>query len=295
MTWILLTLFAAFMQAVRNALQKSLSQHLSSLGVALARFIFAWPLALIYLILLYHHIPPEKSAHFSTNYYLYILGAGLAQIIATLFMVALFRLKNYAIGVGLARSEAILAAIIAFSFLNVRLNISAWIGIILGTIAIFLLSGSRLRYLSWKVIGCGLASGLGFALTSLWVREAALCLNQDPWHAAAWVLFSVIFFQTLLLTTGLAIAQKNTLKKLWAHRKNVFLTSLVSCLGSFAWFSAMRLEEVALVKTLGQIEILFMLAISHYFFKEKLQKAHWFGLLLIVLAALCVIWASQSA
>ena len=49
MHWLVLTLFAAFMQAWRNAFQKQLSQHVPVLGVTLARFLGAWPLALHWL------------------------------------------------------------------------------------------------------------------------------------------------------------------------------------------------------------------------------------------------------
>ncbi|SKZ68644.1 Uncharacterised protein [Mycobacteroides abscessus subsp. abscessus] len=53
----------------------------------------------------------------------------------------------------------------------------------------------------------------------------------------------------------------------------------------------MSMQTVAIVKTLGQIEILFSLLISAYFFKEKLVRTDHWGLALVVLAAMLVIWA----
>ncbi len=44
--------------------------------------------------------------------------AGCSQILATALMVQLFKQKNYAVGVGLAKSEAILAAIIGVTFFS---------------------------------------------------------------------------------------------------------------------------------------------------------------------------------
>src|SRR3989338_7685251 len=95
--WIPFTLLAAFMQAIRNALQKQLSKDVPVMGVTLARFIYAGPLALLYLIGLYqwhdYAIP-----HFNLWFVFYVLSASAMQILATALMVVLFRLKNYAIG-----------------------------------------------------------------------------------------------------------------------------------------------------------------------------------------------------
>ena len=55
MIWILLTIFAAFMQSWRNALQSKLSAHVSVAGVTLARFIVASPIAGLYLYALYYY------------------------------------------------------------------------------------------------------------------------------------------------------------------------------------------------------------------------------------------------
>ena len=70
-----------------------------------------------------------------------------------------------------------------------------------------------------------------------------------------------------------------------------FRVSVCSFLASLGWFTAMSMQTVAIVKTLGQIEILFSLLISTYFFKEKLARSDHWGLVLVVIAAIMVIWA----
>lgn len=57
MLWVFFTVLAAFMQTFRNGLQSKLSKDVSTLGVTLARFLFATPIALIYLVLLYQFEP----------------------------------------------------------------------------------------------------------------------------------------------------------------------------------------------------------------------------------------------
>ncbi|CAM3799965.1 DMT family transporter [Rheinheimera salexigens] len=290
MLWIPFTLLAAFMQAWRNAFQKQLSLDVGVIGVTLARFIWASPLAALYLWGLYQW-QPVAMPKFTGSVIGFIVAAALAQILATALMVRLFKLKNYAIGAGLAKSEAVLAAILGVLFFSEALNLLGWLGVALGGCAVFLLSGSSLRKLSMPVLLLGLGSGLAFALTSLWVRQASLVLDLPFPHGAAWVLLMVILLQTILLVLYLVVKDRITLQALWQRPKLTLLVSVCSCVGSIGWFTAMSLESVALVKTLGQVEVLFMLLISTFIFKEKLKQTDHLGLALIVLAAIAVMWA----
>lgn len=288
--WIWFTLLAAIAQAGRNAFQKQLSRDVPVLGVTLARFFYAVPLASGYLAFLYWHDESLTLPNFPLLFFVYVIGAGLAQIWATSLMVQLFHLKNYAIGVGLAKSEAVWAALLGVLFFGVTISPIGWLGVVLGGVAIFLMTGSgNLRQLSWKTLFLGISSGLCFALTSLWVREASLQLNSHFLISAAWVLFTVITFEAVLLVVYLALFQKETLTKFFQFPKLGMLTSLFSFLGSFGWFNAMSLNHVAFVKTLGQVEIFFILGISYFIFKERLKIQDFVGLILVVIAAILVV------
>ncbi len=293
MSWILFTLMAAFMQAWRNAFQKQLSSTVDVWGVTLARFLFGFPLAFAYIEWLYHVQPVTSSVHFTPKYWMYILIAGVSQILATVLMVQLFKQKNFAIGVGLAKSEAILAAIIGVVFLSDHLSFLAWIGVLIGGYAVFLLSkGNQVTGLSSKTLMIGIGSGLSFAITSLLVREASLELNNLPFmHRASWVLVSVIGFQCITMLLYLSLFSRKTLVAMWQRIGLTLKVSICSFMASLGWFTAMSMVSVPVVKTLGQIEILFSLLISAYFFKEKLARAEHWGLALVVIAAMLVIWA----
>ncbi|MDN5556739.1 MAG: DMT family transporter [Acinetobacter sp.] len=292
-TWILFTLMAAFMQAWRNAFQKQLSTTVDVYGVTLARFIFALPLALIYISCLYHFQPLTESVHFNLRFAIYVLIAALSQIAATALMVQLFKQKNYAIGVGLAKSEAVLAAIIAVVFLSDHLSLLGWFGVAVGGFAVFLMSKGRdFSDFSVQTLCIGIGSGLCFAITSLLVREASLELDNLPFiHRAAWVLLMVIATQCCLLLMYLGIFRRATLWAMWQRIGLTFRVSLCSFLASLGWFSAMSMQSVPIVKTLGQVEIIFSMLISAYFFKEKLARTEHLGIVLVVIAAFLVIWA----
>ena len=291
MSWILFTLGAVVMQTVRNALQSKLSGAVNTSGVTLSRFILAPPIALVYLLILYSSSAGQVP-EFSGSFIAVILCASLLQIAATSLMVILFKQKNFAIGAGLAKSEALVAGVVGMLFFGSYLTPLGWAGIVIGAIAVFVLSsGNRLHGISVKTMVIGLACGTCFALTSLLVREASHMLNVQHTVAAAWVLLWVLCVQTISLSGYIALTKPFVFRQLTNAKKQVLAISTVSCLGSICWFTAMALQHVALVKTLGQLEVLLTLILSHYWLKNAVTKREIAGLLLIGLAAIFVMWA----
>ena len=291
MSWILFTLGAIVMQTVRNALQSKLSGAVNTSGVTLSRFILAPPIALVYLLILYSS-SASQVPEFSGSFITVIFCASLLQIAATSLMVILFKQKNFAIGAGLAKSEALVAGVVGMLFFGSYLTPLGWAGIVIGAIAVFVLSsGNRLHGISVKTMVIGLACGTCFALTSLLVREASHMLNVQHTVAAAWVLLWVLCVQTISLSGYIALTKPFVFRQLTNAKKQVLAISTVSCLGSICWFTAMALQHVALVKTLGQLEVLLTLILSHYWLKNAVTKREIAGLLLIGLAAIFVMWA----
>ncbi|MBJ2127699.1 multidrug transporter [Alteromonas sp. IB21] len=291
MSWILFTLGAVVMQTARNALQSKLSGSVNTSGVTLSRFILAPPIALVYLLILYSS-SASQVPQFSGSFIAVVLCASLLQIAATSLMVILFKQKNFAIGAGLAKSEALVAGVVGMLFFGSYLTPLGWAGIVIGGVAIFILSsGSRLYGISVKTMVIGLACGTCFALTSLLVREASHMLDIQYTHAAAWVLLWVLCVQAVALSGYIALTKPFVFIQLVNAKKQVLAISTVSCLGSICWFTAMALQHVALVKTLGQLEVLLTLLVSHYWLKNVVTKREFAGLLLVGIAAIMVMWA----
>jgi drug/metabolite transporter (DMT)-like permease len=290
-SWVFFTLGAVVMQTFRNALQSKLSVNMSTSGVTLARFLFAPPIALAYLAMLYalsNQIIPE----FTFKFVSFVLLASVMQIFATALMVILFKQKNFAVGAGLAKSEALVAGVLGTLFFGSQLSLFGWLGILIGGAAVFVLSGGgRKGELSLKILAIGLACGSCFALTSLFVREASHLINVPFPHSAAWVLLWVLCIQTTLLVSYIAVKNRSTFVALKNNAKMTLATSATSCLGSICWFSAMALHHVAYVKTLGQVEVLFTILIATFWLKQKVKKHELIGLLLIAAAAVLVMWA----
>ena len=289
-SWIVFTLLAAFSQSWRNAFQSKLAGTMSVAGVTLARFIWAGPIALIYLYSLYQW-QPVSTPNFSGEFVFYIVAAAIMQILATGLMVMLFKLENYAIGAGLAKCEAPVSAVLSVLFFGTALTITGWVGVLIGTLGVLIMSSSSgWRSLSPKVFLLGMACSTAFALTSLWVREASLSIGLPFPHSAAWVLFLVISLQTVIICMYLFFRERNTLRQIFTKSKLVVMTSLASVIGSLGWFSAMSLQAVPYVKTLGQIEVVFMVLISYFWLGQSIARKDILALILLSIAALFVMW-----
>ncbi|KNH10916.1 DMT family transporter [Vibrio cyclitrophicus] len=289
-SWIAFTLLAAFSQSWRNAFQSKLSGTMSVAGVTLARFIWAGPIALIYLCVLYQWQPVAVPS-FSGKFGFFIVAAAIMQILATGLMVMLFKLENYAIGAGLAKCEAPVSAVLSVLFFGTALTVTGWIGVLIGTLGVLIMSSSSgWRSLSPKVFLLGMACSTAFALTSLWVREASLSIGLPFPHSAAWVLFLVISLQTVIICTYLFFRERDTLRQIFTKSKLVVMTSLASVIGSLGWFSAMSLQAVPYVKTLGQIEVVFMVLISYFWLGQSIARKDILALILLSIAAVLVMW-----
>ncbi len=288
MAWIAFTFIAAFSQAFRNAFQSQLSHTLSVSGVTLARFLWSSPFAFVYILLLEQQ--QGKQVHALTmDFWQFSILAAVMQIIATGLMVILFKQQNFAIGAGLAKCEAPVAAVLGLLFFGTSLTLLGWVGVLIGACAVMLFScRDGLASLSWQTAAIGLLSSTAFALTSLWVREASLSLEGHFLQRAAWVLFVVTLLQTVLLVSYMWLREKAVLRLMFTQPKLVFMTSVASLLGSFGWFNAMSLKAVPYVKTLGQIEIFFMMLVSVWYLKTPIPKKDLIALLLVAIAAVLV-------
>ena len=71
--------------------------------------------------------------------------------------------------------------------------------------------------------------------------------------------------------------------------RNAAPVGLLSSLGSACWFTGFALAPVALVRSVGQVEIVFTLAFGRWYLKESLKPRDALGALLIVLSVVLVI------
>jgi len=287
--WILITIFAAFMQAVRTALQKGLMGRLSLEAVTWTRFGFGFPFTVLYLLALMGmgFVVPEANALFV----LYCLAGGVAGIAATAFLVALFSYRNFAVGTTYAKTEALQTAVLGALLFGEYLSFAGSIAIVMGAFGIVMISlfekhlsaAAILRAVTQKQALIGVAAGAGFALAGLFIRKAVFALDGDSYIMnAALTLVTMTGIQVAILGSWIAKRDRGAFGEMLACWKPSLLVGITSALGSIGWFTAFALTQAAYVKTVGQVELIFTLFITHKIFKEKVTAKEVMGMLLVV-------------
>ena len=277
------------MQAARTAGQKYLTKDFSAVGASYVRFLWGLPFALVYLLVLKemggHQLPTAGWAFF-----LFAALCGLSQIAATVLLVFLFSLRNFAVGSTYARTEALLTAVLGATVFHEAIAGAGWVAIAVGAVGVVVINLARtgiagetlLRRLFQPAAGVGLAAGLGFAGASLFLRQASLFLGLDDWlFSAALTLVTVLLIQTAIMSAYMLLRAREQITAMAVNWRGCLFVGITSAIGSAGWFTAMTIERAAYVKALGQVEMLFTLALSVLFFKERSSPKELTGMALV--------------
>ncbi|WP_170528757.1 DMT family transporter [Ruegeria arenilitoris] len=296
--WIPVTLAAATFQTVRFMLQKSLSSvKLSATGATFARFAYSMPLVLLGLVVAMRLSGLPLPA-LPPLFWLYAAIGGLSQILATICVVALFKQRNFAVGITFKKTEVIQTAIVGFVVLGDRVSTGAFAAILLGLLAVLLLSktpggsGAWWRHLTNRASQLGLGSGVLFAFSAVSYRGASLQLGDgEAWFRALVTLAVVVSIQFLSMALWLVWRDRAELRAVWDTRRTGIFVGLTSLGGSFCWFWAFSLQNAAYVKALGQVELIFSLMASVLVFRETVTRREIAGMVLLGLSILILVAA----
>ena len=299
--WIPITFAAAFFQNLRFMLQKVLKDStLSAGGATFARFLYGAPLAAMLLVVLLwskgHHIPA-----ISLEFLAFACVGGLAQIIATGCVVALFSERNFAIGIGFKKTETVQTAILSLLILGEPVSVYGIFAILIGLVGVMLMAeapSGRLtlsslmskRSIFNRATGYGLAAGALFGVSAIGYRGATLSLGEgDALFRAALTLALVTAFQTVVMAVYLRLQQPGQIKRVIASWRVSGLVGITSVLGSLCWFVAFTLHNAAYVKALGQVELVFTFAGSYLVFGERSTLREIAGIVLVLVSVLFIV------
>ena len=294
--WIPLTVGAAFAQTLRNAAQRSLIASVGTLGATLVRFLFALPFAALYVLAVFL-IAGESLPRVSGAFLFWVIEGGLAQIVATALLLRVMEERNFAIGVAYSKTELVQVALFAAVFVSDPLTAVTVAAIAIATVGVLLLSplGSQggLRGLAsgWtsRTALLGMASGAGFALAATGYRGAALELDGTTFIcAAAYTLLWAQASQVAVLGGYLLWRNASVLVGLFRAWRASLGAGLAGAAASAGWFTAMAIEPVAHVRTLGLVELLFSLALARRFFRERLSRLELAGMGLLAVSLVLV-------
>jgi drug/metabolite transporter (DMT)-like permease len=295
--WIPITLGAALSQTWRTAMQQKLRSLLSVNAAGLVRYLYGVPTAVV-VLLVSLHATGQPLPEVNRWFLLWCLLGGLGQILATNLLIMAFGYRNFAVGTAYSKTEVTQSAIIAMIVLDEVLRPLAWAGIGVGLVGVLVLSlagrGLQPRELLAATVQpaalCGLGAGLIFGFTTVFIKLANMSIEGDsPILRAVFALVVTNTMQTVMQGGYLALREPAELKKAFTTWRSSMWVGTLSALGSACWFSAFALAPVALVRALGQVEVVFTLLFSRFYLKETLKRSEVLGLVLVVCGVVLVL------
>jgi len=289
--WIPITLFAALFQTWRTALQQRLRGLLSVSAAGFVRYLYALPIGVLLLVGLYGGTGTPLPTP-DTRFVLDCTAGGVLQIFGTSFLIMSVGFRNFAVGTAYAKTEAAQTAIVAWIVLGEALTPIEIVGICVGLTGVLVLSlagrglkaGELLRATVQPAALCGLGAGLCFAFTAIFIKDANRSLHGlHPILQAVFGLVVTNLMQTVMQGAWLAWREPDQLRAVFTTWRSSAWVGTLSACGSACWFSAFALAPVALVRSLGQVEMIFTLLFSRFYLKEHIRRAEIVGLLLIVI------------
>ena len=294
--WIPVTVCAAFAQTMRNAAQRSLTAELGTLGATLVRFLYGLPFALLWLCgvqAVGGYALPTPNLPFLG----WVAFGAVSQIIATALLLRVMQERNFTLGIAYSKTEIIQVALFGFIVLSDPVTVTTALAVACGTLGVLLLTpADRERPLRTLLTGwtslpalLGLASGAFFAFSAVGYRGAALALGDTPFMmSAAFALIVAQSLQTVLLGGWLLARDSSVVMRVFAAWRRSLFAGFMGAAASAGWFTAMAIEPIAHVRTLGLIELLIAPAVSRKLFREKLSRTEIVGMVLLTLGLVIV-------
>ena len=295
--WIPIAAAAALLQCWRTAMQQKLRDLLSVNGAGFVRYLYGMPTAFV-LLLVALSITRVPLPAATPKFLLFCVLGGLSQILATNLLIMSFGYRNFAVGTAYSKTETAQSAILAYFVLSEKIRGMAEIGMAIGVAGVMTLSlagrGLKPRDLLAATVQpaalCGLGAGFVFAFATVFIKLANQALTGDSLVVRA--LFSLVVTNTLQILmqgTWLAAREPLELKKAFTTwRTSMWVGTLSGC-GSACWFTGFAMANVALVRAVGQVEIIFTLLFSRFYLQEVLKRSDVAGLCRVVFGVLLVI------
>lgn len=295
--WIPITIGAALSQSFRTAMQQKLRALLSVNAAGLVRYLYGVPTALV-ILLVTLKVTGLPLPVWNWTFLMWCLLGGIGQILGTNLLIMAFGYRNFAVGTAYAKTEAAQSSVVALVVLGEMLRPLAWFGICVGLFGVQVLSlagrGLKARELLAATVQpaalCGLGTGFIFAFTTIFIKLANNSIEGDSLILRA--VFALVItncMQTIIQGGYLALREPAELKKAFSSWRTSIWVGTLSAMGSACWYSAFALAPVALVRSLGQIEVVFTLLFSRFYLHETLKRSEILGLLLVVVSVVLIL------
>jgi drug/metabolite transporter (DMT)-like permease len=291
--WAVFTVAAAASQTARNAMQRGLTAKVGVAAASWARFIFALPFVLLSLMVV---LELESGAiTLAPGFAPWLVVGSVAQMAGTATMLMSMRERAFVTVVAYTKTEPLQVAAFSLVFLADRLTPVRLAAVVIGTLAVMLLSWPRERgdaARDWRSAGWGIAAGAGFAMAAVGYRGAILHVTGVSFlTAATFSLAATLTVQTLLSVAWLLAADRPALRGLFQAWRESVPAGLAGAVASHFWFLAFALHSPAAVRTLALVEVVFAQLLSWRVFRERIGRRELAGLLSLGIAVVAILRA----
>lgn len=290
--WAVFTILAAGGQTVRNAMQRSLTATLGTVGATQVRFLFGFPFAVIFLIgvcIALERRPPSPDP----VYWLWVLEGAATQFAATALMLAAMGERSFVVTIAYIKTEPVQVALFGLVLLGDHVTALMGLAIVIATAGVVVMSfkpGAMSGGIKPTVLG--LVSGGLFGLSAVGFRGAILKLGDPSFvMAATFTLTMGLLVQAVFLSLYLYFRDRAVLAAIIKSWRPSLFAGFMGALASQFWYLAFAIATAASVRTLALVEVLFAQAISRFIFKQPTSQRELGGIVLIVAGCLLLIWA----
>jgi drug/metabolite transporter (DMT)-like permease len=306
--WIIISMFAALMQAVRTAAQKTLNQRMSNLGTTYVRSVFGLPVMLLFLWYVESRWgggPPAMKFDYLA---LTFLGAA-AQIFATMALIYMFKLRNFAIGTMLTKVDILMTAVIGALLFSESLSGTGILALIVVVTGVLLMTVGRMgskalaeaeggfaEVVFGKPTQVALLCALLFTFSYLFLREATLVMEAQrgavpegvggSFWRGAWTVVVATVMQIVVVGAWLWRTEPAVFAQMGPNARIATFIGCTSAVGSIGWYTAFAMQNASYVRAVGQIEVVFTLLIAWFYFKERLTPLELIGIVVTVAGVL---------
>lgn len=293
--WIWASVSAAFFQALRYAGLKVLNQRLSAPVTTYVRIVFTLPFLVGYLIAILwwtgESLPPLNR-----SLLIYSSIAALAQFTGTVLVVRMFALGNFAVATLIIKADVIMTALIGTAFFSEAITPIGWVAIIVTMLGVVVVSSGRTpapagdtaasgrRASSTAPVVLGLSAAMIYALSYLSLREGILAIDPAAGTLvrAAYAVLVMTAISAAMVGAYLLAREPRELARMFLFPRLCWFIGAASAIASITWFFATALTNASYVVAVAQVQIVFTLLLSFFYFGERIRALEIAGIAIIV-------------
>ena len=284
--WVLTTLIASAGQTARNAMQRSLTARLGTVGATQVRFLYGFPFSLVFLLIVSQAsgmAVPSPTPRFLA----FALAGALAQILATALMLLAMRERSFSVTIAYTKTEPVQVAIFGALVLGETLTAFGVLSILIATAGVMLMAikgGEKMTATGARPVVYGLVSGAFFAISAVAFRGGIMSLGDAPFALrASTMLVWSLGIQTATLLVFMGLFDRNALIGSFKAWKSSLFAGFMGSFASQFWFISFALTSAAHVRTLALVEMIFAQIVTRKVLSEKTTRQEVLGMALILL------------